>query len=233
VGLLPFPMLWMVIWPRITIGQPLSVRTLWIQVLCKNSRKDDLLFFDSMLEKGTYLDPISDKVVINGLAISLWYSGLLPTPIILLWGGKDATLLSGTAYLLHKKYNSINFFTTSLTEKPLTVTPSTVAKANTALQFLTIGVAIVTPVATSFPPMLLESLWCAFFFGGLVARFTPYTVLFLLLASIYFALFSWITGASTIGSSFSYMSKTGFRVDDAIGKEKKENGEASKKGTTR
>eukprot|EP00980_Cylindrotheca_fusiformis_P007471 scaffold1547_cov112-Cylindrotheca_fusiformis.AAC.1 len=86
---------------------------------------------------GTYLDPVSDKVVINGLA--------------------DVALLTGTAVLLYKNYSSINIFTASIAEKPLKVEPTNIAKANTALQFATLGVAIVSPVG-SLPPMLLEGL---------------------------------------------------------------------------
>jgi hypothetical protein len=48
-------------------------------------------------------------------------------------------LLSGTAWMLYQSHNSINFFATSLAEKPLQVEPTNIAKLNTALQFATLG----------------------------------------------------------------------------------------------
>jgi phosphatidylglycerophosphate synthase len=53
---------------------------------------------------GTCLDPIADKVLINGLAFGLWYSGILPTPLTLLWATKDVLLLSGTAWYLYQQH---------------------------------------------------------------------------------------------------------------------------------
>jgi len=106
---------------------------------------------------GTYLDPMSDKVLVNGLAISLWYSNILPTPLIVVWAIKDVGLLSGTAWMLYKNYNSVNFFTTSLAHKPLEVNPTAIAKLNTALQFATLGVGIISPLG-SFSPIVLDTL---------------------------------------------------------------------------
>ena len=103
--------------------------------------------------------------MVNSLALSLWYMEILPTPLIAVWAIKvrldrgfaiawclnpkwltfdlglfqDIGLLSGTAWMLYKNYNSINFFTTSLKHKPLEVKPTQVAKFNTALQFATLG----------------------------------------------------------------------------------------------
>eukprot|EP00526_Cylindrotheca_closterium_P016188 CAMPEP_0113631978 /NCGR_PEP_ID=MMETSP0017_2-20120614/16620_1 /TAXON_ID=2856 /ORGANISM="Cylindrotheca closterium" /LENGTH=271 /DNA_ID=CAMNT_0000542513 /DNA_START=31 /DNA_END=846 /DNA_ORIENTATION=- /assembly_acc=CAM_ASM_000147 len=106
---------------------------------------------------GTYLDPVADKIMVNSLAVSLWYTSILPTPLIAVWAIKDIGLLSGTAWMLYKNYNSINFFTTSLAQKPLEVKPSQVAKVNTALQFATLGVGIISPIS-SFSPTILNTL---------------------------------------------------------------------------
>jgi cardiolipin synthase len=107
---------------------------------------------------GTYLDPLADKILINTLGISLWYSGILPMPLIVVWAAKDVILLSGTAWHVYQNHQSINFFSTSVAQKPLKVTPSTMAKVNTVLQFATLGVAIVTPM-TIMTPVVLNSLW--------------------------------------------------------------------------
>jgi cardiolipin synthase len=108
---------------------------------------------------GSYLDPIADKIFINTIGLSLWYSGILPTPLVAVWATKDVGLLSATAWNVYQKHNSINIFATSLAQKPLKVTPTTIAKVNTALQFATLGVGIVTPVMISMPPVILDSLW--------------------------------------------------------------------------
>lgn len=109
---------------------------------------------------GTYLDPLADKILINFLGISLWYSSLLPTPLIVVWAAKDAILLSGTAWYVYQEHQSIDIFRTSVTQKPLKVTPSSVAKMNTALQFATLFTALISPVTnTAFVPVLLNNLW--------------------------------------------------------------------------
>ncbi|KAG7352174.1 CDP-alcohol phosphatidyltransferase [Nitzschia inconspicua] len=132
---------------------------------------------------GTYLDPLADKVLINGLAISLWYANILPTPLIVLWATKDVLLLSGTAWYLQQQQRTINFLSNSIATKPLTVTPSLLGKVNTGLQFTTLFVGIVTPVvsSTAMPPIVLQSL-------------------------------CYVTGATTIGSVLSYSGGAGVKL---------------------
>ena len=45
---------------------------------------------------GTYLDPLADKILINVLSLSLWYTGTLPTPLVAVWLLKDAVLMTAT-----------------------------------------------------------------------------------------------------------------------------------------
>jgi cardiolipin synthase len=119
---------------------------------------------------GTYLDPISDKFFINSLAVSLWYSGVLPGPLVFLWGSKDFFLLGGMGWYIYREQRTINFFSNSMT-----VTPSTLGKANTGLQFATLAIGIVAPVV---PPELLHPI---------------------VLQSL-----CWVTGASSIITTLSY-----------------------------
>ena len=107
---------------------------------------------------GTYLDPLADKAFVNTLGISLWYSGILPTPLIFLWATKDIMLLSGTAWYLYQKHGSVSFVNNSISNEPLQVTPSMIAKVNTTLQFSTLVVGLISPLVPT-PPILLESLW--------------------------------------------------------------------------
>lgn len=107
---------------------------------------------------GTYLDPLADKAFVNTVGISLWYSGVLPTPLVVLWATKDIILLSGTAWYLHQKHGSIDILKNSVSNEPLKVTPTLMAKINTTLQFSTLFVGILSPVIP-MPPLLLDSLW--------------------------------------------------------------------------
>ena len=109
---------------------------------------------------GTYLDPFADKFFINSLAISLWYSGILPTPVMVLWATKDFLLLGGMGWYLYQEQRTINFFSNSIHTKPLTVTPSLLGKANTVLQFATLAIGILTPVVPPeyLQPFVLQSL---------------------------------------------------------------------------
>ena len=124
---------------------------------------------------GTYLDPIADKFFINSLAISLWYIEILPSPLILAWASKDFLLLGGTGWYLYQEQSTINLFSNSIRTKPLTVTPSTLGKANTGLQFATLAVGILTQVVPHdlLQPVVLQSL-------------------------------CWVTGASSIITTLSY-----------------------------
>jgi phosphatidylglycerophosphate synthase len=45
---------------------------------------------------GTYLDPLADKILINVLAVSVWFVGTLPAPLVALWMGKDILLMTAT-----------------------------------------------------------------------------------------------------------------------------------------
>ena len=135
---------------------------------------------------GTYLDPFADKFFINSLAISLWYSGVLPTPLTVLWASKDFMLLGGMGWYLYREQRTINFFSNSTHMKPLTVTPSTLGKVNTGLQFATLAVGILTPVVSVeiLQPVVLQSL-------------------------------CWVTGATSVTTTLSYAGGgNGFKYSD-------------------
>ena len=131
---------------------------------------------------GSWLDPFADKFFINSLAFSLWYSGVLPGPLVSLWFCKDALLLGVGGCFLYQKQGTFNFFKNSTQTKPMTVTPSTLGKANTGLQFATLAAGIMTPVAPPeiLQPIVLESL-------------------------------CWVTGASAIATTLSYASGEGVK----------------------
>jgi cardiolipin synthase len=105
---------------------------------------------------GSYLDPLADKALINVLAVSLWYVHILPAPLVLLWGLRDVGLVVGS-YLHVQQNTSQGKWVIDPVTTPLQVQPTTISKVNTALQFLTLSVALIQPVYGT-DPMIVESL---------------------------------------------------------------------------
>jgi cardiolipin synthase len=95
---------------------------------------------------GTYFDPLADKIVINVLAMSLWFVGGIPTPLVALWITRDVGLLAATGYHLQQNQGSANFLATSVLKEPLQVEPTMLGKVNTVLQSATLGVALMEPI---------------------------------------------------------------------------------------
>lgn len=127
---------------------------------------------------GSFLDPVADKVLINIVAVSLWYVDILPTPLVALWFLRDLGLAVGT-YMHVAQATEKGTWVIDPVTTPLQVSPTSTSKANTGLQFLTISVALVQPVFDVVDPGLLQSL-------------------------------CWLTGATTILSTLSYINYNAF-----------------------
>ena len=163
---------------------------------------------------GGYLDPMADKIIINMLACSLWYTAVLPTPLVGLWLGRDVLLIVGTAtYVRSQSTNNATAFDPTVT--PLQVRPTMVGKVNTVLQFVTLGVGIVYPLyATSIPAEAFTGLWYVSFIVCILCSVVgPYilqTMTDTRLAFLLFLYCSYLTGATTIASGFSYIDLSAF-----------------------
>ena len=106
---------------------------------------------------GAYLDPMADKIFINALSASLWYSGILPGPLVGLWLARDVALIVGAASFVRSQSQDNNHaFDPTVT--PLRVNPTNMSKVNTGLQFVTLGAGIIYPLS-SIPPEVLTGLW--------------------------------------------------------------------------
>ena len=97
---------------------------------------------------------MADKILINTVACSLGYTGVLPTPLVALWMTKDVALILGTYW--HVKAQIPNarhvYQVIDPVAVPLQVTPTTTSKVNTALQFATLATGLYvgpTPLLTS------------------------------------------------------------------------------------
>lgn len=106
---------------------------------------------------GSYLDPLADKIVVNVVSVSLWKVGILPGPLALLWCGRDIALVVATYLHVRSKTENGNWVIDPVTT-PLEVKPSTIGRINTALQFGTIAVGLVQPVA-GFEMEIFGPLW--------------------------------------------------------------------------
>ena len=84
---------------------------------------------------GSFLDPLSDKMLVACTGLALGWVGVLPIPLLILIVGRDALLVGGSFYFRAKtKRPDEAFF--GLSTVDWKVEPSTLSKANTALQLL-------------------------------------------------------------------------------------------------
>ena len=107
---------------------------------------------------GTYLDPLADKFMINTLAVSLWYTALLPGPLVGIWLARDVGLIvTSFVFVANRTKGGESVINPETT--PLKVQPSTISKVNTILQFLTISGGMAQPLIGLDPNIVLGLCW--------------------------------------------------------------------------
>jgi cardiolipin synthase len=124
----------------------------WAGALCVAAAVSDVL--DGWIAKtwpatqstvlGTYLDPLADKILINTTATSLWYVGVLPTPLVVLWWTKDIVLVGATyAHVAQRTPDAASVWSVmDPVRTPLRVSPTATSKVNTGLQFVTLAAGL-------------------------------------------------------------------------------------------
>ncbi len=102
-------------------------------------------FFDGYLARkwkqitavGSFMDPLADKVLVNGLAVPLAIQGMLPGSLVALICGRDLAIIAGVLYsraltiegeFTWKKYVNVSNST------PQNLKPTNISKINTVLQ---------------------------------------------------------------------------------------------------
>lgn len=102
-------------------------------------------FFDGYLARkwkqitavGSFMDPLADKVLVNGLAVPLAMQGMLPGSLVVLICGRDLAIIAGVLYsraltiegeFTWKKYVNVSNST------PQNLKPTNISKINTVLQ---------------------------------------------------------------------------------------------------
>ena len=117
---------------------------------------------------GTYLDPFADKVFINVMSLTLWFTGTLPGMLVGLWVVRDLGMLSTTYWVVRKetskKHNdddSENIAVMDPQRTPLKVQASFMSKVNTTLQIglIALGIAGELPFV-DIPPEYMTGLCC-------------------------------------------------------------------------
>jgi len=112
---------------------------------------------------GSFLDPLSDKILVCTVFLSLTYANLIPASLTGLIVSRDLFLVYAGLYIRYmsvvppfslKKY----FDPTLPTAK---IQPTTISKVNTALQFLLIAVSIGAPLVELQNHPYLHYLWAA------------------------------------------------------------------------
>lgn len=145
---------------------------------------------------GSYLDPLADKVLVNSVAVSLCYVDptLFPSPLLALWLTKDLATIGGTALFVMSNTTSVTTINGEASDCPSlmsqlhSVQPTLISKFNTALQFTTLSIAMALPVAR-----------------GLGVDPFVWSHGNSLLECLW-----WLTGATTIGSLYSYRRYSAF-----------------------
>lgn len=112
---------------------------------------------------GSYLDPLADKVLVNSLAVSLCYEEILPIPVVVLWFLRDLSFVLAS-YLYVRANTKSGEWVVDPATTPLKVSPSTIGKANTVLQFGTLSVALIQPIYNIDPAVLEVICWTS---GGI------------------------------------------------------------------
>merc|ERR1719309_425242 len=110
---------------------------------------------------GSFLDPLSDKILVGIVFLALTYSGHIPASLTGLIVSRDLFLVYAGLYI---RYMSVvppftlkKYFDASL--PTATIQPTTISKINTALQFLLIAVSLGAPILQYEGHPYLHYLW--------------------------------------------------------------------------
>ena len=192
---------------------------------CGKWNNDHLTTFLDILFRSTNL---ADKLFINVISISLWVNGTLPTTLVGLWLIRDIVLMIATHHYV-AQHTRAGMAVMDPVTVPIQVIPTTLSKINTALQFITLVVAI---VAT--PPMVAVATDTAAAVTTMMTTSTVETLTTEMGSTTQYDRAShihhddmllrqrqyitdhilsplcWVTGATTIASSLSYYGHSAF-----------------------
>ena len=103
--------------------------------------------FDQHSELGTILDPLADKVMLVSVFVVLGYLGQIPIWLTILVVSRDVLIVVGIVLCF-------------MIEKPVTIRPLWVSKANTVAQIVLAGLVLgVRALDLSLPEVTLSMVW--------------------------------------------------------------------------
>ncbi|KAK6182841.1 hypothetical protein SNE40_010431 [Patella caerulea] len=110
---------------------------------------------------GTALDPLADKLLVSVLTITLTIVNLIPVWLTSLIVSRDMALIGASFYIryisLSPPKNFSRFF--NLNKPSAKLYPSTLSKANTALQLSLVALTLAAPVFNYIDHPALQTLW--------------------------------------------------------------------------
>jgi len=112
---------------------------------------------------GSFLDPLSDKILVGTVFLSLTYANMIPASLTGLIVSRDLFLVYAGFYIRYMSvippFSIKKYFDPTL--PTATIQPTTISKVNTALQFLLIAVSISAPLLQLQNHPYLHYLWAA------------------------------------------------------------------------
>ncbi|CAN7937663.1 unnamed protein product [Ixodes hexagonus] len=110
---------------------------------------------------GTLLDPLADKCLVATLFLSLTVAGLIPVPLTALILARDSIILGCAGYLrfisLPSPKTLARYFDVTLAT--VKFTPTTISKANTAIQLGLVAATLAAPVFNYVDHASLHAFW--------------------------------------------------------------------------
>lgn len=112
---------------------------------------------------GSFLDPLSDKILVGTVFLALTYAGHIPASLTGLIVSRDLFLVYAGLYIRYMSvvppFSLQKYFDPTL--PTATIQPTTISKINTALQFLLIAVSLGAPLLQYQGHPSLHYLWAA------------------------------------------------------------------------
>lgn len=110
---------------------------------------------------GTVVDPLADKCLVVTLFLSLTVAGLIPVPLTALIVARDVTLVGCASYIrfasLPAPKTFLRFFDVTLAT--VKFSPTTISKANTAIQLGLVAATLAAPVFGFVDHSALHAFW--------------------------------------------------------------------------
>lgn len=112
---------------------------------------------------GSFLDPLSDKILVGIVYLALTYAGQIPASLTGLIVSRDLFLVYAGLYIRYMSvvppFTWAKYFDPTL--PTATIQPTTISKVNTALQFLLVAVSLGAPILEYQGHPSLHYLWAA------------------------------------------------------------------------